>query len=239
MVCCLKLKGWADGQYERHLVRRYFEQFREKTLKREVDDAIKNLKGYIEQPLMKVVAVACHERELRGDLEVILEECLALLVRCMKVCSGLHNLFACHDRHFQHQVSSCNPHLDFGCLQGGVDSDQGLQGRLRNQIGRLLDARWIIRNRTTDKVAGGAAPYGELPAKPWEEWDEAGGRSRRTTDSERRGAYQVRSLDFLSFRMLPKLAPLKPSYFLCQLLCCSFTAASAAARYGDDGFAGL
>lgn len=31
---------------------------------------------------------ACYERELRGDLEVLLEECLALLVRCLKVRRG-------------------------------------------------------------------------------------------------------------------------------------------------------
>ena len=52
--------------------------------------ATANIKKRLEKPLMKVVGLACHERELRGDLEVLLEESLALLVRCMKVRGSAH-----------------------------------------------------------------------------------------------------------------------------------------------------
>eukprot|EP00873_Tetraselmis_striata_P007063 jgi/Tetstr1/427327/TSEL_017496.t1 len=130
----------AAAHHDEKLLRRAFRGYCSAACEGDSAYAAQQLRRYLEAPLLKAVQAACYERELRGDLEVLLEECLALLVRCLK---------------------------------GGVDKSRRLQHRLRTQVGRVLDARWIVRHWAEGSLVKGEGGSDEalltLPARPWED----------------------------------------------------------------------
>ena len=107
---------------------------------------------------------------------------------------------------FGHEHTSVN-------VQGEVDSDTQLKARLRTQVGRLLDARWIMRSYadTSHQIAAALPADGdagtEAQPRPWEEWDRHGPSTVipwadllgiddhqpdvQTTPESRKSAYQV------------------------------------------------
>eukprot|EP00191_Tetraselmis_sp_GSL018_P021684 CAMPEP_0177621574 /NCGR_PEP_ID=MMETSP0419_2-20121207/27658_1 /TAXON_ID=582737 /ORGANISM="Tetraselmis sp., Strain GSL018" /LENGTH=1160 /DNA_ID=CAMNT_0019121501 /DNA_START=506 /DNA_END=3988 /DNA_ORIENTATION=+ len=144
-----ELRTFAEWHHKRNLLRRMFQRFYRNSLRSDSQEAVTSLRAHLEEQLLKVVAVACHERELRGDLEVLLEEALAILVRCM---------------------------------EGELDRDRALHSRLKAQVGRILDARWIVRKWSEDsgadavlRRAHGSGSSQDEPApqswRPWKQWD--------------------------------------------------------------------